>query len=100
MAIGFIEYALFRHRWLMAIVVGISIAAAVAYNRVAVPVFEARARLIIEPSSTEVAPFRGALTEDQGRLDYYVTQIEVLRSRATVGKTLERLKLLRGDEKA
>ena len=98
--IGAVLETLFRHRWLMAIVVGISLAGAVAYNRVAVPLFEARARLIIEPNSAEVVPFRGPLTEDQGRLDYYVTQIEVLRSRAIVGKTLDRLKLLRGDEKA
>ncbi len=59
-----------------------SIAAAVVYNYRAIPIFEARARLIIEPNSAEVVPFRGPSTEDQGRLDYYVTQMEVLRSRA------------------
>ena len=65
------------------------------------PIFEARARLIIEPNSPEVVPFRGASIEDQGRLDYYVTQIEVLRSRALVGRTLEQLGLLpRGPEGA
>ena len=57
------------------------------YNYTAVPVFEARARLLIEPNSPEVVPFRGASMEDQGRLDYFVTQIEVLRSRGLARKS-------------
>jgi succinoglycan biosynthesis transport protein ExoP len=90
---------LFRHRWLMAIVIGVALAAALVYNSVTVPIFEARARLIIEPNSTEIVPFRGASMEDQGRLDYFVTQIEVLRSRALVHRTLEQLGLLNPDSK-
>jgi succinoglycan biosynthesis transport protein ExoP len=90
---------LFRHRWLLASVIGVAVASAVIYNYVAVPIFEADARLIIEPNSPEVVPFRGASTEDQGRADYYVTQMEVLRSRAIVGGTLDGLKLLSKDPK-
>ena len=37
------------------------------------------------------------MTEDQGRLDYYVTQLEVLRSRGLARKTLEQLDLLSTD---
>jgi uncharacterized protein involved in exopolysaccharide biosynthesis len=70
----------------MAVVIGVSVASAVAYNSAAVPIFEARARLIIEPNSPEVVPFHGASVEDRGRLDYYVTQIEVLRSRPLDGR--------------
>ena len=91
---------LVRHRWVMAIVIAVSVASAVAYNSVAVPIFEARARLIIEPNSPEVVPFHGASVEDRGRLDYYVTQIEVLRSRALVGRTLSKIGLLHADAKA
>ncbi|MEO8256959.1 MAG: polysaccharide biosynthesis tyrosine autokinase [Acidobacteriota bacterium] len=91
---------LFHHRWLMAFVIAGAVASAVAYNYQAVPIFEARARLIIEPNSPEVVPFRGASMEDQGRLDYYNTQIEVIRSRALARSTLERLHLLSPDAKA
>jgi capsular exopolysaccharide synthesis family protein len=91
---------LLRHRWLMVLIVALSAAAAAAYNYQAVPIFEARARLIIEPNSPEVVPFRGASMEDQSRLDYFVTQIEVLRSRALAGRALKQLGLLSEDPKA
>jgi capsular exopolysaccharide synthesis family protein len=86
-----------RHGWLMVFVVACAVAAAAVYNYMAVPIFEARARLIIEPNSPEVVPFRGASMEDQGRLDYFVTQIEVLRSRGLVGRALRQLGLLASD---
>jgi len=43
-----------------------------------------------------VAPFR-QLTEDTTRTDYFITQVEVLRSRDLARKTLEKLHLLSGD---
>jgi polysaccharide biosynthesis transport protein len=87
---------LFRRRWVMAAVVAVALASAAAYNRLATPIYEARARLLLAPNSPEVVPFR-SLTEDQGRLDYYVTQLEVLRSRGLARRTLERLQLLTAD---
>ena len=50
---------LYRHAWLMAAVMAAAIVAAFVYNYGAVPIFEARARLMIEPNSPEVVPFRG-----------------------------------------
>jgi capsular exopolysaccharide synthesis family protein len=88
---------LYRRRWLMTAVIAAAVAAAAAYNHFATPIYEARARLLLEPNSPEVVPFR-TNTEDQGRLDYYITQLEVLRSRALGRKTLEELHLLTGDE--
>ncbi len=64
-----------------------------AYNSQAKRIYEARARLIVDPDSPQVVPFR-PLTEDTSRFDYYVTQIEVLRSRGLARKTLEQLHLL------
>jgi len=87
---------LYRRKWLIAAIIAGSLATAFAYNRLATPLYEARARLLLEPNSPEVVPFR-SITEDQGRLDYYVTQLEVIRSRAVAGKALERLKLLDPD---
>jgi len=85
-----------RSVWLMAAVVAASVATAVAYNRLATPYYEARARVLVEPNSQDVAPFRLS-TQDQGRVDYFVTQFEVLRSRSLARKTLERLELLSAD---
>jgi capsular exopolysaccharide synthesis family protein len=85
--------ALARRRWLMIAVIALALAGAVAYNQFAIRIYEAHARLLIEPNSPDVVPFRG-VTEDQGRLDYYLTQLEVLRSRALAKRTLETLGLL------
>jgi polysaccharide biosynthesis transport protein len=85
-----------RSRWLMLAVIAASLAAALAYNRFATPYYEARARVLVEPNSQDVAPFRLS-TQDQGRVDYFVTQFEVLRSRSLARATLERLHLLNAD---
>ncbi len=85
-----------RSVWLMAAVVAASLATALAYNRFSTPYYEARARVLVEPNSQDVAPFRLS-TQDQGRVDYFVTQFEVLRSRSLARKTLERLDLLSAD---
>jgi len=69
---------------------------AVVYNHFAVPVYQARARVLIEPDSAQVMPFR-SVTEDTSRFDYYVTQLDVLRSRGLARKTLEQLHLLSDD---
>jgi succinoglycan biosynthesis transport protein ExoP len=94
-----IASTLFRYRWLMVAVVALSIGAAIAYNYQAIPLYEAHALVIVEANTDQVVPFHGTSTEDPGRLDYYVTQMEVLRSRALASKTLERLKLLAPDPK-
>ncbi len=80
----------------MAAVIVASAATAMAYNYSVTPLYEAHARLLIEPNSPEVVPFR-PLTEDQGRPDYYATQLEVLRSRALARRTLEQLNRLDAD---
>ena len=80
----------------MAAVVAASLATALAYNRFSTRSYEARARVLVEPNSQDVAPFRLS-TQDQGRVDYFVTQFEVLRSRSLARNTLERLDLLSAD---
>jgi uncharacterized protein involved in exopolysaccharide biosynthesis len=84
-------------RWrLIASVVISSLGLAVAYNYQATPIYETRARLLIEPDSPQIVPFR-PVTEDTARFDYFYTQFEVLRSRALAKLTLERLGLLSND---
>jgi capsular exopolysaccharide synthesis family protein len=87
---------LWRRKWLIGAVIIAVLAVAVAYNRVATPIYQARARVLIEPDSAQVMPFR-SVTEDTARFDYYVTQLDVLRSRGLARKTLEQLHLLSED---
>ena len=89
-------WALYRRKWLIATVVAVALAGAAVYNRTTTPVYEARARLLLEPNIPDVVPFR-ASNADQGRLDYYLTQLEVLKSQSIARKTLETLNLLDAD---
>jgi capsular exopolysaccharide synthesis family protein len=85
---------LLLRRWrLISAVMAASLLLAVAYNLLATPIYEARARLLIEPDSPQVVTFR-PVTEDTARLDYFLTQFEVLRSRALARHALEKLGVL------
>jgi polysaccharide biosynthesis transport protein len=95
--------ALFRRRWLIVAVVLLAGTAATVYNRTATRIYEASARLLIEPSSSRVVTFRPVVEEEQGDLEYYQTQYEMLRSRVLAQKALEELGLGSGsgtDEQA
>jgi polysaccharide biosynthesis transport protein len=78
-----------RRRWLIVAVVCLSLGVAVVYNLGATRIYEARARVLVEPTAQEVVPFR-ASTEDPGRGDYFVTQIDILRSQVLARAALER----------
>jgi capsular exopolysaccharide synthesis family protein len=90
---------LYRRRVTIAAVVCAAVAIAAAYNWWAPKIYEARARVLIEPTSEEVIPFRpsGTSNEDTGRFDYYLTQMEILRSQGLARKALEHAKLLSAD---
>lgn len=81
----------YRRRWVVVAVVSAAIGVALAYNHEATPIYEARARLLIEPSFSQVVTFRPVVEEEQGTLDYYQTQYEVLRSRTLAGEALQKL---------
>jgi succinoglycan biosynthesis transport protein ExoP len=87
---------LFRRRWMIGAIVLAALAAAEVYNRTTTRVYQAQARVLIEPETGQVVPFQGVGT-DPSRDDYLVTQLEVLRSRALAQKTLEALKLFPRD---
>jgi len=87
-----------RHRWLLILVtVSVTVGSAMLYNTFATRMYEARAQLLIEPDSADVVPFRPAVNADFGRPDYFVTQMEVIRSRGLAQQALERLNGLSGD---
>jgi capsular exopolysaccharide synthesis family protein len=84
-------------RWrLITTVIAAFIGLAVLYNTYSPKIYESRARLLIEPDSTQVVPFKG-VTDDTGRYDYFGTQLDILRSRDLSRRTLARMKLLSPD---
>jgi len=91
---------LYRRRWVIATVIILSLAAGAAYNYSALRIYQARARVLIEPTAEEVVPFRSATGEDVGRFDYFLTQLDVLRSQALARETLRRTNRLSTDPTA
>jgi polysaccharide biosynthesis transport protein len=81
-----------RRRILLLMVVGAFLGVATVYNLVATRVYQARARVVIEPDSPAVVPFR-PVGEDTATFDYFLTQLEILRSPALATKVLARLRL-------
>jgi capsular polysaccharide biosynthesis protein len=86
--------ALYRRRWFILATIVVFISAAMAYNYNATPIYEARARLVIEQSTPQVVTFRPVEAEDQSKIEYYLTQLEILRSRALASEALEKLGVL------
>jgi len=85
--------ALSRRRGWVIFVVAAAVVGAVAYVNVAVRVYESRAKLLIEPQTPNVVTFKGVIEEDTAKLDYYETQLGMLKSRTLARKTLDALQL-------
>ena len=83
---------LLRRRNVIFAVVAASLGIAILYNRLATPMYEARAQVVIEPESQATAPFQRG-TEDTATVDYFLTQLEILRSRTVATEAMERLGL-------
>jgi polysaccharide biosynthesis transport protein len=84
---------LYRRRWWVIGVAACAIAAAVVYLLTATPVYEARVKLLIDSQSPNVVSFKGVIEDNTEKLDYYETQLGILRSRTLARKTLDRLNL-------
>jgi polysaccharide biosynthesis transport protein len=88
-----IARVLLRRSWVIGAVTVVAVAGAVIYNFITTPIYQARARVVIEPEAGQVVPFQG-IGNDPSRDDYLLTQLEVLGSRALAQTTLDRLKQL------
>src|SRR5262245_38161200 len=63
------------------------------YTFTAMPVYEARTRLLVEAEQQHVVNFKQVVDEDQTKADYYQTQYNVLQSRVLARRTLDGLRL-------
>ncbi|MEN3339611.1 MAG: polysaccharide biosynthesis transport protein, partial [Acidobacteriota bacterium] len=84
---------LYKRRWTAATAFVIVLGAVTIYAFTATPVFEAKARLLIESDERNVVSFKQVVEEDQTKQDYYQTQYNILQSRVLARKTLDTLKL-------
>jgi capsular exopolysaccharide synthesis family protein len=64
-----------------------------AYFLLATPVYDATARLLIDPESPHVVSFEEVVEPNAAKLDYYQTQRGILRSRMLARRTLDTLRL-------
>jgi uncharacterized protein involved in exopolysaccharide biosynthesis len=84
---------IYRRRWLAASVIAVVMSLAIAYSLLATTIYEARAKLLIESQNPNVIGFQQVLDPNTAKLDYYETQLGVLRSRTLARKTIDTLHL-------
>jgi succinoglycan biosynthesis transport protein ExoP len=83
----------YKRRWTAITTMLVVIISVAAYTFAAVPIYQARARLLIEAENPNVVAFKEVIEQDQTRQDYYQTQYNILQSRALARRTLDELKL-------
>lgn len=84
---------LYKRRWLAVSVFSVIVLGTLIYSLTTTPVYQARARLLIEADDPNVVSFKSVIDEQQAKADYYTTQYNILQSRSLARKTLEELKL-------
>ena len=83
---------LIDHKWLIAAVTGAFMMAGVAYAVLATPVFQANALLQVEAKKNDMLGFSD-IGSMLGKESPSATEIELLKSRSVIGKTVDNLKL-------
>jgi capsular exopolysaccharide synthesis family protein len=86
-------HALWGRRGLIAIVTSAAVLVACGYLLIAEPVYEARAKLLIDAQSPNVVSFQEVIEQNTAKLDYYETQVGILRSRSLAATIIDQLDL-------
>ena len=84
---------LHRRRWTAITSFLVVFLSVVVYTFTATPIYEARAKLLIEADNPNIVSFKEVLEEGQSRTDYYQTQYNLLQNRSLARRTLDTLKL-------
>ncbi|MQT32191.1 polysaccharide biosynthesis tyrosine autokinase [Pseudomonas helleri] len=83
---------LIDHKWLIAGVTGVFMAAGVAYALLATPVYQANALIQVEPKKNDMLGFSD-IGSMLGKESPSATEIELIKSRANIGAAVDNLKL-------
>jgi capsular exopolysaccharide synthesis family protein len=86
-------HVLLERRWLIVFVVVSCLAAGFIYAFQATPIYEASARLEINPESAGVLSLREAISVNSKDQEYLQTQYRNLQSRTLIEKVIQKLKL-------
>ncbi|CAG8864746.1 polysaccharide biosynthesis tyrosine autokinase [Pseudomonas fluorescens] len=84
--------SLIDHRWLIATITGAFMAVGIAYAFLAVPIYQATAMLQVEAKKNDVLGFSD-VSSMLGKESPSATEIELIKSRLIIGKTIDDLKL-------
>ena len=88
---------LYRHRWGAAAAFVVVFLAVALYTFTATPEYEGRAQIQIDPDPNIVA-FKQVADLDKRSLEYYQTQLSILKSRALARRTIDNLNLWNSPE--
>jgi succinoglycan biosynthesis transport protein ExoP len=80
---------LHKRRWIAATVFIVTFVAMIADAFTAIPLYDARTRLLIDAENPNVIEFKEVVGENPSRVDYYQTQYNLLRSRSVARRTVE-----------
>jgi succinoglycan biosynthesis transport protein ExoP len=84
---------LYRRRWTAVMAFFVVTVSVTVYTFTAIPIYEAKTRLLIEAENQNVISFKAVIDQDQTKADYYQTQYNILQSRALARRTLDELQL-------
>ncbi len=83
--------ALLKNKWLIAAFTALITALAAAYSVMAVPIYAAKATLLLESQKANIISIEDLVSTEQESLDYYGTQYALLKSRALSERVLQSL---------
>jgi uncharacterized protein involved in exopolysaccharide biosynthesis len=84
---------LWRRRWLVLSILGLTLASAWLFMTLQTPIFRSTATILIESEAPKVVNIQEVTPGTGHPLDYYATQIKLIQSRPIVDGVIERLKL-------
>jgi polysaccharide biosynthesis transport protein len=84
---------LHKRRWTAATALLVVLVGTMLYTFTVTPIYEAKARLLIESDNPNIISFKEVIDEQGAKADYYQTQYSILQSRSLARKTLGSLNL-------
>ncbi len=83
--------SLTKNRWPIALFTAFVTAIAIYYSQTTMPVYAANATLLLESQRANITSIEDLVSSDQESLDYYGTQLAILRSRALAERVIRQL---------
>ena len=84
---------LYKRRWIAFVALFAVVLSVLVYSFTVTPIYEARAKLLIDAENPNVVTFKEVIDPDRARADYYQTQYNLLQSRSLARRTLDSAKL-------